>query len=93
MGGRADNFRLPVNKSVKTCEIEVRLVDAYTGVVLGTWREIKNAAAVVAETCYNGRGIDSTGGEVLLGRILVSLVRAGDIIDSGVENLTIAGEN
>ena len=69
------------------------MVNAYTGAVMGTWREIKNAAAVVAETCYNGRGIESTGGEVLLGRILVSVVRAGSIIVSGVENLTIAGEN
>ena len=92
-GGRADDFRLPIKKSVKTCEIEVRMADAYTGAVMGAWREIKNAAAVVAETCYNGRGIESTGGKVLLGRVLVSVVRAGSIIVSGVENSTIAGEN
>ena len=91
--GRADDFRLPVNKRVKTCEIDVRMANAYTGVVMTSWREIKNAAEVVAETCYNGRGIDNTGGQVLLGRILVSLLRASSIIVSGVENLTIAGEN
>lgn len=85
-GGLADEFKLPVSKIIKTCEVEVRLVDAYTGGVLGTWREIKTAAGVVAGTCYNGRGMDSTGGEVLLAkRILVSLVRADSIIVSGVE--------
>ena len=58
-----------------------------------TWREIKNAAGVVAETCYNGRGLESTGGEVLLGnRILISLVRVDSIVVNGVENETIAGE-
>ena len=69
------------------------MANAYTGVVMTSWREIKNAAEVVAETCYNGRGIDNTGGQVLLGRILVSLLRASSIVVSGVENLTIAGEN
>lgn len=68
------------------------MVNGYTGAVTGTWRDIRNAAAVVAERCYNGRGIESTGGEVLLGRIQVSVVRAGSIIFSSVENLTI-GEN
>ena len=92
--GLADEFKLPVNKISRTCEIGVRLVDAYKGGVTGTWREIRDAAAVVAETCYNGRGIESTGGEILLGtRILISLFRAGSIIVSGVENETIAWED
>ena len=92
--GLANQFKLPVNKISRTCKIYVRLVDGYTGVVIGTWREIRDAAAVVAETCYNGRGIESTGGEVLLGtKILISLFRADSIIVSGVENETIAWED
>ena len=92
-GWPADEFSLPVNKIIRTCKIEVRLADAYTGVVTGTWKEIKNAAGLVAETCYNGRGLENTGGEVLLGkRILVSLIRASSIIVGGLNNPTIAGE-
>ena len=93
-GGIADDFRLPLYETVNTCEIEVRLVDAYKGGVVGTWREIKNAAGGVAETCYNGHGLEFTGGDVLVGgRILISLVRALSTIVSGIGNETIAGEN
>ena len=91
--GLADEFKLPVNKISRTCKIDVRLMNAYTVRVMGTWRAVRDAAAVVAETCYNGRGIESTGGEVLLETgILISLFRADSIIVSGVENETVAGE-
>ncbi|KAL9103966.1 MAG: hypothetical protein Q9163_001028 [Psora crenata] len=73
-GGLADEFKLPVNKIIRTCEIEVRLVDAYTGGVMSTWREIRDAAAVVAETCYNGRGIETIKQYVLEKRLRSELV-------------------
>ena len=90
----ADGFKLPVNEIEKTCEIKVELIDSYKGGVMGTWRDVRDLAARVADECYNGHGMEHTGGAILLeGTALISLVRAGSAIVSGVENSTIAGEN
>ena len=92
-GGVADEFRLPVKAIARTCEIKVQLVQFWEGRVVGTWTEIKTTAAMVADECYLGHGMDYTGGEILLGRnILISLVRADSNIVSDLDNATIAGE-
>ena len=93
-GGLADEFRLPVHATARTCEIKVQLVESYEGRELGTWTEVRATAAMVADECYYGHGMEHTGGETLLRRnILISLVRTGSVILSGVGNATIAGEN
>ena len=92
-GGVADEFRLPVNAIARTCEVKVRLVELWEGRVIGTWTEIRATAAMVADECYHGHGMEYTGGEILLGRnILISLVRADSNIVSGLDNATIAEE-
>ena len=93
-GGVADEFRLPFNAIVRTCEIKVHLVAFWEGRVIGTWTEIRATAAMVADECYHGHGMEYTGGETLLGRnILISLVRADSSIVSGLDNATIAGDS
>ena len=93
-GGAADEFRLPVNAIARTCEIKVQLVQFWEGRVIGTWTEIKTTAAMVADECYLGHGMEYTGGEILLGRnILISLVRADSNIVSGLGNTAIARDN
>lgn len=90
----ADGFKLPVNGIVKTCETKVELLDSYKGGVKGAWKDVRNAAARVAEECHNSHGMEHTGGEIFLGGfIMISLVRTGSAIVSGVENSTIAEEN
>ena len=93
-GGVADEFRLPVNEIVKTCDIKVQLLPSYESRVMGTWREIRAIAARVAEECFHGHGMEYTGGEALLSRVLlISLTTAVSTIVSGVENATIAGDS
>ena len=69
-------------------------MESYEGRELGTWTEVRATAAMVADECYYGHGMEHTGGETLLRRnILISLVRTGSTILNGVGNATIAGEN
>ena len=91
ISGLADGFRLPVKEIVRTCEIKIELLVAYESRVRGTWSEVRATAARIAEECYNGHGMEHTGGQALLGRaLLISLVRSDSTIVSGVENSTIA---
>ena len=69
-------------------------MEFYEGRELGTWTEVRATAAMVADECYYGHGMEHTGGETLLRRnILISLVRTGSTILNGISNATIAGEN